>query len=76
MDPPMTTHALIILQNQLREEQQAYAKIAADEKATIDAGRRAQRIVDAQAEQVADLQRAINTLEAAEKADQVEVGDE
>lgn len=72
----MTTHALIILQNQLREEQQAYAKIAADEKATIDAGRRAQRIVDAQAEQVADLQRAINTLEAAEKADQVEVGDD
>ena len=49
---------------------------AADEKATIDAGRRAQRLVDAQAEQVADLQRAINTLEAAEKADQVEVGDD
>ena len=47
-----------------------------NEKATIDAGRRAQRLVDAQAEQVADLQRAINTLEAAEKADQVEVGDD
>lgn len=72
----MTTHALIILQNQLREEKQVYAKIAAEEKATIDAGRRAQRLVDAQAEQVADLQRAINTLEAAEHADQVEVGDD
>lgn len=72
----MTTHALIILQNQLREEQQVYAKVAADKKAEIDAGRRAQRLVDAQAEQVADLQRAINTLEAAEHADQVEVGDD
>lgn len=72
----MTTHALIILQDRLREEQQVYAKVVADEKATIEAGRRAQRAVDAQAGKVADLQRAINTLEATAHGDQVEVEDE
>ena len=60
----MTTHAIIALQQQLREAQSDYADVAADKKAEIEAGRRAQRAVDAAADKVADLQRAINTLEA------------
>ena len=54
----MTTHAIIALQQQLREAQSDYADVAADKK----------RAVDAAADKVADLQRAINTLEAAEHA--------
>ena len=70
------TYAMTVLQQQLREAQAEYADIAAQKKAEIDAGRRAQRAVDAAADQVADLQRAINTLKAAEREDQVEVGDD
>ena len=70
------TYAMTVLQQQLSQAQTEYAEVAADKKTEIDAGRRAQRAVDAAAEKVADLQRAINTLEAAERADQVEVGDE
>lgn len=72
----MSSYALVALQQALREAQAEYADTAAAKKAEIDAGRRAQSAVDHAASVVADLQHAINTLEAAERADQVGVGDE
>lgn len=69
----MSTAAIIALKDMLKDAQSDYADVAADKKQAIDDGRRAQDAVDAAARRVADYQRAINTLEAAEREDQHEV---
>lgn len=72
----MSTAAIIALQQALKDAQSEYADVAADKRQAIEDGRRAQSAVDAAARRVEDYQRAINTLEAAERQDQVEVGDD
>ena len=70
------TYAMNVLREQLQNAREKLAFIEEVKKPEIDAGRQAQIDVDTAAENVADLERAIELIEAAEHAKLIEVSDE
>lgn len=67
------TYAMTVLKQQLQNAREERAFIEAEKKDEIEAGLRAQRDVDHAVQKVEDLERAIDTLEHADRA---EVNDE